>query len=52
LMELSVGFTKNPRQLMARARVTSAITAPTKRSFDVVDDIFFQAPKFEAEARR
>jgi hypothetical protein len=39
LMELSVGFTKNPRQLTARARVTSAARAPTKRSFDVIDDI-------------
>jgi hypothetical protein len=52
VIEVSVGFTKNPRQLMARARVTSAAKAPTKRSFDVIDDIFVQAPKFGAEARR
>jgi hypothetical protein len=36
---VSVGFTKNPRQLMAKARVASAAKAPISRSFFFVDDI-------------
>jgi hypothetical protein len=38
-IELSVGFTKNPRQLPARAKVASAAKAATSRSFDFVNDI-------------
>jgi len=46
VIELSVGFTKNPRQLTARANVTRAAKAPAKRSFDFVDDICFDRSRF------
>ncbi len=36
---VSVGFTKNPRQLMAKAKVARAAKAPIRRSFCFVDDI-------------
>lgn len=35
----SVGFTKKPRQLIAKANVASAATAPRARICDLVDDI-------------
>ncbi len=38
-IEVSVGFTKNPRQLTANAKAASAAKAPIKRSFDFVEDI-------------
>jgi hypothetical protein len=37
--ELSVGFTKKPLQLMAKARVRSAAKVPATRSWCFVDDI-------------
>jgi hypothetical protein len=37
---VSVGFTKNPRQLTARARVARAAKAPVIRILCFVDDIF------------
>jgi hypothetical protein len=36
---VTVGFTKKPLQLMARANVASAAKAPARRSFCLVDDI-------------
>jgi hypothetical protein len=39
-IEVSVGFTKNPRQFTARARVASAANAPARRSWCLIDDIF------------
>jgi len=39
-IEVNVGFTKNPRQLTARARAASAATAPATRSWCLIDDIF------------
>ncbi len=36
---VTVGFTKNPLQLTARARVASAANAPARRSLFLVDDI-------------
>ena len=38
-MLFSVGFTKNPRQLIAKANVASAATAPMARICDLVEDI-------------
>ena len=38
-MLFSVGFTKNPRQLIAKANVARAATAPMARICDLVDDI-------------
>jgi hypothetical protein len=43
--EDSVGFTKNPRQLIARARVASAAKAPISRSWDFIDDIVSETPR-------
>jgi hypothetical protein len=43
-MLVSVGFTKNPRQLTARAKVASAPKAPIKRSFDFVDNMLVETP--------
>jgi len=37
--ELNVGFTKNPLQLTANARVASTANAPIKRSFEFFDDM-------------
>lgn len=42
--ELTVGFTKNPRQLAAKASVASAAKAAVKRSFDFMEDMFVAAP--------
>jgi len=42
--ELSVGFTKNPRQLTAKANVASAAKAQAKRNFDFSEGIFVAAP--------
>ena len=42
--ELSVGFTKNPRQLTARANVASAAKAQIKRSLDFNEGILVTAP--------
>lgn len=39
VIAVSVGFTKKPRQLPARANVASAPKAPASRSFCLVDDI-------------
>jgi hypothetical protein len=39
VMLATVGFTKNPRQLMARASVASAASATANWSFFLVDDI-------------
>jgi hypothetical protein len=36
----TVGFTKKPLQLTAKAKVASAAKAPVIRSLDFVDDIF------------
>jgi|SRR5579862_1603463 len=41
---VSVGFTKNPVQLIASARVASAAEAPTTRILCFVDDIFVETP--------
>jgi len=41
---LRVGFTKNPRQLTARASVASAAKAQVKRNFDFSEGIFVAAP--------
>ena len=38
-MLFSVGFTKNPLQLTARANIASAATAPMARICDLVEDI-------------
>ena len=38
--EVSVGLTKNPLQLAAKANVASAAKAQIKRSFDLYKDIF------------
>jgi hypothetical protein len=40
----TVGFTKNPRQLTARANVARAAKAPASRSFDFLDAINLDAP--------
>ena len=37
--ELNVGFTKNPLQPTANARVASTLNAPIKRRLDLFDDI-------------
>ncbi len=42
--EVRVGFTKNPLQLMASARVASAAKAPISRILCFVDDIFLETP--------
>ena len=42
--ELSVGFTKNPRQLTAKANVASAAKAQIKRSLDFNVGILVTAP--------
>ena len=42
--ELSVGFTKNPRQLTARAKVAKAAKAQVMRSLDFSEGIFVAAP--------
>jgi hypothetical protein len=39
VMLVNVGFTKKPRQLMARAKVASPAKAPARRSCCFVDDI-------------
>jgi hypothetical protein len=39
VMVETVGFTKKPRQLMARAKVASAAKEPARRSLFFVDDI-------------
>jgi hypothetical protein len=39
VMEVIVGFWKNPRQLAAKARVARAANAPAMRSLDLRDDI-------------
>jgi len=41
---VNVGFTKNPRQLAARANDDSAAKAKIKRSFDFCEGIFVAAP--------
>jgi hypothetical protein len=41
---VNVGFTKKPRQLIARAKVASAEKAPISRSFCFVDDILVDTP--------
>ena len=41
---VNVGFTKKPRQLVARAKVASAAKAPISRSFCFVDDILVDTP--------
>jgi hypothetical protein len=38
--EVSVGFTKNPRQLAAKAKDASAANAQITRSFDFDEDMF------------
>ena len=43
-IEVSVGFTKNPLQLTARARVVSAAKAPMSRILCFVDDIIAATP--------
>src|SRR2546421_307232 len=40
VIEVSVGFTKKPRQLIAKAKVASAAKAPARRSLEVIEDIF------------
>jgi hypothetical protein len=42
--ELRVGFTKNPRQLTARAKVASAAKAQITRSLDFSECILVAAP--------
>lgn len=41
---VSVGFTKNPRQLAAKANVASAANAPINRSFCIFEDIIIRLP--------
>src|SRR5581483_5387462 len=40
----SVGFTKKPRQLAAKAIVASTAKAPIKRTFGVLEDILVATP--------
>jgi hypothetical protein len=42
--DVTVGFTKNPRQLMAKARVASAANAPIMRVFCIFEDMFGETP--------
>ena len=42
----TVGFTKKPVQLMARANVATAAKAPARRSLCLVDDIVISGPLF------
>lgn len=43
-IELRVAFTKNPRQLTAKANVASAAKAQVKRRLDFSEGIFVAAP--------
>lgn len=43
-IEETVGFTKNPRQLAAKAKAASAAMEAVKRSFDFSEDILVAAP--------
>lgn len=42
--DVSVGFTKKPRQPTARDKDASTAKAPIKRSLGFVDDIFVDTP--------
>jgi hypothetical protein len=42
--ELTVGFTKKPRQLTARAKEASAAKAAIRRKLDFMEDMFVAAP--------
>jgi len=44
VIELTMGFTKNPRQLMARASVASAANALISRSLDFMEDMVSRTP--------
>jgi len=48
--EVTVGLTKNPRQLIANARVASTARAPASRSSCFVDNIVVEAPKGRARS--
>ena len=43
-MLVIVGFTKKPRQLMARAKLMRAPKALIRRRFDFGEDMFFTTP--------
>jgi hypothetical protein len=44
LIDSSVGFVKNPRQLMAKARVASTARAPARRSLCGFEDMIVKTP--------